>query len=240
MPDVDLADPNLDPAVQQEFYTREQARTNGSKARPNMADVADTGDAKLMTMIDSIGQLDLDDKGGWDFHGTSSGAVFLKRMKEHFRGMLGPVTKAPFLSRSERTSGLTALDAQVPGEPGASSIFSSASQFPQLPAKDVTRKLCYYSLSCATCLVRIIHIPSFYERLERVYDQPVETLSQEDTHFLGLVHAVIALGCMYNNLEDSNPASGGYKLAIEEGLVPKSRTLFFFFFFQSLSLSLSL
>ncbi|KAG6014239.1 hypothetical protein E4U43_006772, partial [Claviceps pusilla] len=218
MPDVDLADPNLDPAVQQEFYTREQARTNGSKARPNMADVADTGDAKLMTMIDSIGQLDLDDKGGWDFHGTSSGAVFLKRMKEHFRGMLGPVTKAPFLSRSERTSGLTALDAQVPGEPCASSIFSSVSQFPQLPAKDVTRKLCYYSLSCATCLVRIIHIPSFYERLERVYDQPVETLSQEDTHFLGLVHAVIALGCMYNNLEDSNPASGGYKLAIEEGL----------------------
>lgn len=223
MPDVDLADPNLDPAVQQEFNAREQARIHGSKARshithaPAPSPAPDSG-AKLMTMIDSIGQLDLDDKGGWDFHGTSSGAVFLKRMKEHFRGLLGPVIKGPSMSRSERASGLTALDVRIPGA-GASSTLSSLSHYTELPPKDVARRLCYYSLSCATCLVRIVHIPSFNERFERVYDQPVETLNQEDTHFLGLVHAVIALGCMYNNLEDKNPVSGGYKLAIEEGFV---------------------
>lgn len=215
MPDVDLADPNLDPAIQQEFQTREQARTNGSKLRATVPAAADPGDAKLMTMIDSIGQLDLDDRGGWDFHGTSSGAVFLKRMKEHFRGMLGPATKAPFPPRLERASGLTALDVQTPG--AGASPNSSISHFLERPPKHVARKLCYYSLSCATCLVRIIHIPTFYERFEQVYDRPVETLNQEDTHFLGLIHAVIALGCMYSNLGDSNPASGGYKLAIEEG-----------------------
>ncbi|KAG6040003.1 hypothetical protein E4U41_001725 [Claviceps citrina] len=216
MPDVDLADPNLDPAIQEEFHARERARTNVIKSRLDVPDATAPGDAKLMTMIDSIGQLDLDDKGGWDFHGTSSGAVFLKRMKEHFRGMLGPMTKAPFVSRSERTSGLTALDAQAPGP--APSPLSAMSHFLELPPKDVARKLCYYSLSCATCLVRIVHIPTFYQRFEQVYGQPVETLSQEDIHFLGLIHAVIALGCMYNTLEEPNPAPGGYKLATEEGL----------------------
>ncbi|KFG82695.1 putative Fungal specific transcription factor [Metarhizium anisopliae] len=216
MPDVDLADPNLDPAIQQEFHNREQARAGAGKMRSAAAAAPDAGDAKLMTMIDSIGQLDLDDKGGWDFHGTSSGAVFLKRMKEQFRGLLGPVSKAPFLPRAERASGLSALD--TPSPAAGASPFSSISAYPELPPKDVARKLCYYSLSCATCLVRIIHIPTFYEKFEQIYGRPIESLNQEETHFLGLVHAVIALGCMYNNLEDSNPTAGGYKTAIEEGL----------------------
>jgi hypothetical protein len=76
-------------------------------------------------------------------------------------------------------------------------------------------------LSCATCLVRIIHIPTFYEKFEQIYDRPVESLNQEETHFLGLIHAVIALGCMYNNLEESNSTAGGYKAAIEEGYVER-------------------
>lgn len=217
MPDVDLADPNLDPAIQQEFHNREQARAGAAKMRPvasSEGDGNDGGDAKLMTMIDSIGQLELDDKGGWDFHGTSSGAVFLKRMKEHFRGLLGPASKAPFLTRPEKPAGLTALDA---ASPGGASPFSAISSYPELPPKDVARKLCYYSLSCATCLIRIIHIPTFYERFEEVYDKPAESLNQEDTHFLGLVYAVIALGCMYNNLEESSPSTGAYRAAIDEG-----------------------
>ena len=214
MPDVDLADPALDPAIQQEFHSREQARVQPTKMRVDASPGPDPSDAKLMTMIDSIGQLELDDEGGWDFHGTSSGAVFVKRMKEQFRGMLGPVSKAPFLGKQKRPAGLTSLDTP---SPGAASPFSAISSLPELPPKDVARKLCYYSLSCATCLVRIIHIPSFYDRFEKVYDRPVESLNQADTHFLGLVNAVIALGCMYNNLEETNPNSGAYRTATDEG-----------------------
>ncbi|PHH87758.1 hypothetical protein CDD83_8447 [Cordyceps sp. RAO-2017] len=217
MPDVDLADPNLDPAIQQEFQNRQRARTNAAKLRAGQPDddAAAASDAKLTTMIDSIGQLDLDDKGGWDFHGTSSGAVFLRRMKDHFRGMLGPMSKAPFLPRPDRPPGLTALDSPSPRGSSPSSNLPAPAE---LPPKDVARKLCYYSLSCATCLVRIIHLPSFYQRFERVYDRPVDSLDQEDTHFLGLVYAVLALGCMYHNLDETRPESGAYKTAIEEGL----------------------
>jgi len=212
MPDVDLADPNLDPAIQQEFHNREHARATAAKMRAVTGEL-DPNDAKLTTMIDSIGQLDLDDKGGWDFHGTSSGAVFLRRMKDHFRGMMGPASKAPFLPRPERPAGLVALDEPSPG----GTPFSTMSQYPDLPPKDVTRKLCYYSLSCATCLVRIIHVPSFYERFDQVYGRPIESLNQEDTHFMGLIYAVIALGCMYDTLDDAKPESGAYKVAIDEG-----------------------
>ncbi|XP_044717535.1 fungal specific transcription factor domain-containing protein [Hirsutella rhossiliensis] len=216
MPDVDLADPNLDPAIQQEFHNRQRARAHAAKLRASQADEpSTTNDAKLITMIDSIGQLDLDDKGGWDFHGTSSGAVFLRRMKDHFRGMLGPMSKAPFLPRPDRPPGLVTLDSP---SPGGNSPFSAMSSYPELPSKDVARKLCYYSLSCATCLVRIIHVPSFTERFEQIYDRPLDSLNQEDTHFLGLVYAVLALGCMYNNLDDAKPESGAYKAAIDEGL----------------------
>lgn len=218
MPDVDLADPNLDPSVQQEFHNREQARARSQKL-PSSHNVppssSSSNDAQLTSMIDSAGQLDIDDKGGWDFHGISSGAVFLKRMKDHFRGKLGPTTKFPFLPRHERPSGLTNLD---PPTPAGQSPFSSVSTYAELPSKDVTRNLCYYSLSCATCLVRIIHVPSFYEKLDNIYDRPIDTLNQEETHFLGLVYSVLALGCMYNSLDGSSPSKMAYQEATEEGM----------------------
>ncbi|PHH78859.1 hypothetical protein CDD82_2800 [Ophiocordyceps australis] len=215
MPDVDLTDRTLDPAVQQEFQNRERARANASKLRTGQATEPEVpSDAKLTTMIDSIGQLDLDDRGGWDFHGTSSGHVFLRRMKDNFRGLLGPVSKVPFLPRPDRHPGLTGFDSPSSG-PG--SPFSTVSTYPDLPPKETARKLCYYSLSCATCLLRIVHVPTFYERLDQVYGRPMDSLSQEDTHFLALVYAVLALGCMYNTLEDNKPGSGAYKAAIDQG-----------------------
>lgn len=220
MPDVDLADPNLDPAVQQEFHNREQARARAANKLhagqhpPPPPSSSSSNDAQLVSMIDSAGQLDIDDKGGWDFHGISSGSVFLKRMKEHFRGKLGPSTKIPFSTRSDRPQGLTNLD---PPTPVVQSPFSSASTYAELPSKEVTRNLCYYSLSCATCLVRIVHIPSFYEKLDKIYDRPVDSLNQEETHFLGLVYAVLALGCMYDSLDGASASKMAYKEATDEG-----------------------
>lgn len=218
MPDVDLADPNLDPTVQQEFQNREQARARAAKlpagpgAQPPSS--SDSNDTALVSMINSAGQLDIDDKGGWDFHGISSGSVFLKRMKDHFRGKLGPSTKLPFSTRPERPAGLTQLD---PPTPVGQSPFSTTSNYTELPSKEVTRNLCYYSLSCATCLVRIVHVPSFYEKLDKIYDRPMDSLSQEETHFLGLVYSVLALGCMYDSLDGSSPSKLAYKDATEEG-----------------------
>lgn len=216
MPDVDLSDPDLDPAVKQEFQSREMARAQAGKGKQAHLGM-DTGkeDGQILSMIESIGQLDLDDKGGWDFHGASSGAVFLRRMKENFQGMLGPPEKAPFLPRPDRPFGLMHLDSSPSG---ASSPFSSTSSVAlELPPKEEARDLCYYSLNCATCLIRIVHLPSFYESLDSVYDKTWDRLNQEETHFLGLLYAVMALGCMYRNLDPTRHKNVLYGEALSEG-----------------------
>ncbi|KAJ0327803.1 hypothetical protein COL5a_005777 [Colletotrichum fioriniae] len=218
IPDVDLADPTLDPAVQQEFRNREHSRIQSAKLRHDPFVAPEKEDPQLLSMIESIGQLDLDDKGGWDFHGVSSGAVFLRRMKEHFRGMMGPVTKVPFLPRPDRPAGLINLDS--PASAASSPFDSTMSTAPELPPKDVAKSLCYLSLNCATCLIRIVHVPTFYQMFDRIYEKPYDDYTKEEHKFLGLLYAVMALGCMYRNLDENAPPVA-YKESVDEGYEPR-------------------
>lgn len=211
MPDVDLNDPSLDPSVQQEFRTREVARSQGKMA-PGQPGPPGREDTQLLSMIESIGQLDLDEQGGWDFYGVSSGAVFLRRMKEHFQGLMGP-EKESFLPRKEKLPGLATLDS--PASASSSPLDAFPSQGPELPPKEYARQLCTYSISCATCLIRIVHTPSFWEMFERIYEKPYEAYTSDEHHFLGLMYATMGLGCMYSSLDKDNQMP--YKDAVEQG-----------------------
>ena len=214
MPDVDLSDPALDPAVQQEFQNRERVRAHAAKIKREEEQQPENQGPEMMSMIETIGELDLSEGGGWDFHGSSSGAVFLGRMKEHFRGLLRQDYKHPFLPRPPKPPGMLALDS-----PRSSSGSPWDPALPDMPPKEHARKLCFYSLDCATCLLRIVHQPSFYETFETTYDRPPESLSPEDNKSLGLIYAVMALGCMYNISDDSGSDPIHYKEAMEEGYV---------------------
>ncbi|ERT01618.1 hypothetical protein HMPREF1624_02869 [Sporothrix schenckii ATCC 58251] len=235
MPDVDLADPNLDPMVQQEFQTRERARMQAAKQRqeeqqqqqqatqaqrqPNTGGGdADADDEELMSMVANISQLELTEGGEWDFHGISSGAVFLRRMKENFHNLLGRDSLVPYLARPPRYPGVFSLDS--PRSAGSSPYDSSAVPlFYNLPPKEHARTLCYFSLNCATCLLRIVHGPSFFEVFDRLYEKAPENLGPEDHRSLGLFYSILALGCMYNISEDNDSSSPvHYKSAMEEGL----------------------
>lgn len=212
MPDVDLNDPGLDPSVQQEFRTREMARAQG-KLAGGRSGVPGREDTQLLSMIESIGQLDLDEQGGWDFYGVSSGAVFLRRMKEHFQGLMGTDTKAPFLPRKEKLPGLATLDS--PASASSSPFDSLPTEGPEMPPKEFARQLCSYSISCATCLIRIVHTPTFWDLFERVYEKPYESYTHEEQRFLGLMYATMGLGCMYYTLDNDNQMP--YKDAVEQG-----------------------
>jgi hypothetical protein len=54
--------------------------------------------------------------------------------------------------------------------------------------------------------------------MENIYDRPLHNLTKEETQYLGLLFSVMALGCMYNNLDDNDPGSMTYRQATEEGL----------------------
>jgi hypothetical protein len=212
MPDLDLTDHSLDPGVQQEFRNREKARARAmerSAADPSQQPRPDESeDAQIMSMIESIGQLELKESGEWDFHGISSGAVFLRRMKEHFQSLLGNEYRIPFLPRPALPPGLFSLDSPK----------SSTSTTYLLPPIERVRTLCYYSLDCATCLLRVVHQPTFYEKVEKLYATPQDSWGGEEHRFLGLLYSVLALGCVYNVSQDhGSEAPVTYKSAVEEG-----------------------
>ncbi|KAI1384697.1 fungal-specific transcription factor domain-containing protein [Hypoxylon trugodes] len=218
MPDVDLNDPSLDPAVQQEFRIREQARLRATTSKGKQSGGSSSSlDAQLHSMIETVGQLDLDEKGNYDFHGNSSGSVFFKRMKDHFRSLLGRDYQVPFLPRPPRPTGVMTLD---------SPRSSSSSRMPQghipsiyeLPAKKRVLALCSESLNNATCLLRIVHIPTFYRMLDGLYEKSPDSFSKEDRRSLALAYAVMALGCMYNLPEDDGSETPPYKISIDEAV----------------------
>ncbi|KAK3996062.1 putative transcriptional regulatory protein [Cladorrhinum sp. PSN332] len=222
MPDVDLTDPTLDPSVQQEFRNREQARARAMKAEKQepSKDLLENSDAQIMSMIETIGQLDLNEGGEWDFHGNSSGAVFLRKMKDHFKGLLGNDHSIPFLPRPNRPAGMFGLDSPRSNAGSPWDTSTSAATTPgtpniyDLPPQDKARQLCYYSFNCATCLLRIIHQPSFYEMFDKLYTTPQDSWGNEEHRFLGLLYSVLALGSVYNVSPDE-PTS--YKTSVEQG-----------------------
>jgi hypothetical protein len=211
MPDVDLADPSLDPMVRQEFHNRAQARARAAASVSEPVTQAETQDAQIKSMVGTLGQLDLTDAGEWDFHGISSGRVFLRRMREHFG--FGADNRTPLVPQPPRPRGMFQLDSA--SSPQGDSWERGLLKLYELPPKETVKKLCYYSLNCATCLLRILHIPAFYEMVDKLYNNPPESYSSEDKRFLGLLYAVLALGCMYDYSDEDE--STGYKSARERG-----------------------
>lgn len=217
IPDVNLDDPNLDPAIQQEFKNRERARLQAAKTKREEAQKTEQNDAQIISMIQTIGQLDLDERGGWDFRGTSSGAVFLRRMKDHFGGLLGYDTQTAFLPRATKNAGLLKLDSPQSTSISTPSSDAYSHHVYDLPPKERARQLCYSALTSATALLRIVHLPSFFERFEDVFEKPTEAFDVEDHRFLGLVYAVLAVGTMYNHADEDADDAVNYRQAAEEG-----------------------
>ncbi len=160
-----------------------------------------------MSMIETIGHLDLSDGGEVDFHGISSGAVFLGRMKEHFHMRLGLDCRHSLFKNAPRPPGMLNLD--TPLSAGSSPWDSSGAPpgLYALPPREHARNLCNLSITCATCLLRIVHTPSFFETFHRLYQKQPDSFGSEDHRSLALLYSVMALGTMYNISEEGGRQS---------------------------------
>lgn len=201
MPDVDLHDNSLDHAVQQEFRRREQARAKAQKKKDGTASAtAAAQDDQLYSIIHTVGQLDFGESGEQDFQGLSSGAVFMEGLKAELGDVLGKDYRVPFMPKP-----------RVPGNYGLDSIRSSGSMMRgpdlplvELPPLSIVLRYCDTAFSYATCLLRIVHRPDFRDRLERLYKMPRDKYGPEETRFVALVYAVMALGTRYIVPENSD------------------------------------
>ncbi|EDN97707.1 hypothetical protein SS1G_12561 [Sclerotinia sclerotiorum 1980 UF-70] len=171
-------------------------------------------DAQLRSMIESTGQLDLDERGHWDFHGGSSGAVFMKRLREQFGSLLGSPNLLPKLPRAEMPPSFDSPKSftESPFDPGLPNTFD-------LPPREIAMALCEDSLHCGCCLLRFVHEPSFYEMFNRIYDLPVESFGDQEHRFLPLLYMTLALGCMFSSEPSSSTDPDGkkYKSSMDQG-----------------------
>jgi hypothetical protein len=216
-PNIDLKDPNADVAIQKQqqgatVKDASESTQSGEGSKPT-----DQG-AQLRSMIESTGQLDIDESGNLDFHGGSSGAVFVRRMREQFGDLLGDDHGGPFLPKFPRTKPI----GPIYDSPRSSSIESPLEggmpNTIDLPSREAAKVLCQNSLNSACALLRFVHQPTFYKMLNRIYDIPPENFGDEESKFLPLLYVVLALGCMFNRPATGDGHEGpNYQTSISEG-----------------------
>jgi hypothetical protein len=161
-----------------------------------------TDKTKYIPLVEnSEQQLHLTDSGGFDFHGHSSGAAFLSRITQHLPGLLRYDSRIPFLPQAQMLNSSTpaALPTLGPLPAGHANY-----DFSKPPHREWARILCDYAFNHASCLLRIVHVPSFYKSFDELYDTPREKHTQEHMQFLGLLYSVLALGSMYD-VDETDP-----------------------------------
>ncbi|KAJ8065686.1 hypothetical protein OCU04_006357 [Sclerotinia nivalis] len=217
LPNINLNDPNIDAAalLQQRQVAPMTPLTTSSmpNATPQQPHLSEQ-DAQLRSMIESTGQLDLDERGNWDFHGGSSGTVFIKRLREQFGNLLGSPNLLPKLPRAQMPPSFDS-----PKSFTDSPYDSGLPNTMDLPTREIAMALCEDSLHCACCLLRFVHEPSFYEMFNRIYDLPPESFGDQEHRFLPLLYMTLALGCMFSSEPSSSTDPDGkkYKSSMDQG-----------------------
>lgn len=199
----------------------EQASSQSTgRSQTSLDKSASAGEAEkdsLELMVENTGQLDLDDRGHWDFHGHSSGLVFLRQLREQFGDLIG--------STEGRTTAFmrkTRAHSQVFDSPKSAADSPMDTNLPNtqdLPPRDCAEQLCSNSLNDACALMGFVHQPTFYAMFNRIYTTPPENFGNEENSFLPLLYVVLALGCLFDKTEHSNLERRGYESAIDHGYV---------------------
>ena len=222
MPDVDLNDPNVTAAPPQAVLAC-TLQSPGQSSPPTTSGPQVAGppaeqgqEAMLESMIEATGQLDLDDQGYWDFHGHSSGYTFVRRMRQQFGDIFGLGGKSTPFAKPRPLSHI--FDSHImPPSASDSPRDSQGSATIELPRRDVARQLARNTLNDACGLMLFVHRPTFYEELDRIYDTPANRHSETDHKFISLLYAVLAVGSLFADSEQSELERSGYETAIDQG-----------------------
>lgn len=229
LPDVDLG--NLkDTEISPEGSSPAQYRaspdaTPGSGTASAVASIpAAALDASLesrgrfIPLVENANQLDRTDTGEYNFHGMSSGAAFLNRITQYLPGLPRYDSRMPFLPQPPRPSSFadhptTELPAHI-RSPWPQLVSHGISR---LPLRQLAHDLCEYAFNRASCLLRVVHVPSFWAAFDRLYEEHPQRYTLEQQRFVGLLFSAMALGSMYDVDENDPTNPDHYAVAIERG-----------------------
>ena len=169
-------------------------------------------DSLLESMVKDTGSLDIDDDGHWDFHGHSSGMVFLKRLRQQFGDMLGQAEGIGTMLAKPRH--FETMKHHLDSPRAADSPMEVDCD---LPAKEYARYLCGLAMGDACSLMRFMHRPTFWLAFQRIYDTPTEQWENEEHRNLPLLYAMLAVGSMFAKESDSKFQEQGYMGTLDNG-----------------------
>ena len=216
LPSLDMDDPKFDAHSIEQIIASTQSNSNAtpssrqvkSQSPPNPGD-----DGQLESMVDNTALLDLDDRGNWDYHGTSSGLSFMRRLKAQFGDITLPDPRVQPFSRNPSLSQVL----ESPKSASDSPLDPHVSHPVDLPSRETARELCANTLDDCCALLRFVHKPSFYERFDRIYDTDPDAYTNADTKFLPLLYVVIALGSLYGQRAKDSNNDRGFEGVFEHG-----------------------
>lgn len=175
-------------------------------------------DSLLESMVKDTGSLDLDDEGHWDFHGHSSGMVFLQRLRQQFGEMFGNAEGLTTMLAKPRYFGSMTGAYESPQAVESPFDLSGTPGF-DLPSKEVAYQLCDLTMSDACSLMRFMHKPTFWTMFDRIYDTSPDSWGIEEHRYLPLLYALLAVGTMFAKGEDSKLQTEGYSSGLDTGYV---------------------
>ncbi|PGH14837.1 hypothetical protein AJ80_05763 [Polytolypa hystricis UAMH7299] len=212
LPELDLEDPRFDALGPEEILSALKKTSNPvdppAEAKPKV-NPEPCDESLLESMVDNTGTLDLDDQGNWDYHGHSSGLIFVRRLRKQFGNIPEPRHVPQFQQLSQMIDSSKASS--------ESPVDSHHLTTQDLPSRDVARKLCSNALDDSSCLMRFLHKPTFYEMLDRIYDTPPDQFSNEENSFLPLLYLALAVGCLFRSAGDSALDKFAYQNAADQG-----------------------
>jgi hypothetical protein len=170
----------------------------------------DTSDSHLEAMVKATGQLDLDEEGNWDYQGHSSGLSFMRGLRQFDDMFQIPSDNSP--SMRYRTMSHDSPSPSALSLAGSSTLPSGA----VLPPKAEARILCDSAIIEYSAMLRVVHLPSFYKQMDRIYEVPAENYGSAEISFLPLLYAVLALGKLFSE-NDHGLDGTGYDALTDEG-----------------------
>jgi hypothetical protein len=223
-PTLDLNDPSIDVHLQNGVLPqlpmrapRPQQSLQDARmpVRPETQVKEEPQDSHLESMVKATGQLDLDEEGNWDYHGHSSGLSFMRRLQQQFGDIISPPSpgSSPFIKHrpmsqvfdSPSSANHSPMDLPGVQPPGT-----------DLPPKKQAQALCDNALIDAGSLMKVVHIPSFYKSVDRIYETSPENYGNAENSFLPLLYAVLALGTLFSK-DDAAMDEMGYEACIDDG-----------------------
>lgn len=162
-------------------------------------------DSLVEDMVTAVGRISLDNQGKYAYNGSSSGISFLESSRQRFGD-----------------KHISEMRAQVPiGDTLLPRLYHMTGFAPNimdgidaLPSEANTLSLCCRVFDDACTITHFIHRPTFLDKVKQIYKKEYHEHSHEEMGFLGLLHSVLALGCLF---DEEQVEKIGIQAAIQKG-----------------------